>query len=156
MTTRRRATAGLALGSMFLIFLACDHGSPTEPEGAVGFQTVLAAKVAGNPANLQGREAIRDRATWQAVWAELQGGTPRPLPEVDFDREMVVLVVGPGCCGDAEIRSIVHRGGELVVSALTQNGTAVCVLGDFSVHAVRLSRFEVPVRFDLRTGTKAC
>ena len=65
----------------------------------------------------------------KAVWADLQGGTPRPLPEVDFDREMVVLVVGPGCCGDAEILSINRRGGELV-SALTQNGTALCVLGD--------------------------
>lgn len=158
MRTQLRSVAGLALGSMFLVFLACDHSSPTEPDGAVGFQTVLKATIPGPPPDFQGREAVRDQATWQAVWTELQGDNPQPqpLPAVDFNREMVVLVVGPGCCGNAEILSIAHGRSELVVGAQTQSGTALCVREDFSVHAVRLSRIEVPVRLDLRSGTKSC
>ena len=156
MATQRRATAGFVLDSMFLVFLACDS-SPTEPERSIGFQTVLKAVLPGDPTPLPDREVIHDRATWQTVWTELYGGQAPPLPQVDFDREMVVLVTGPGCCGSAEILSIDQKGGEIVVKALSQaSPNTLCILADFSVHVVRLPRIELPVRFDVRTGEKLC
>lgn len=156
MATQRRMTVGFALGSMFLVFLACDNG-PTEPERAVGFQTVLKTVLPGDLTQQPNREVIRDRAAWQAMWTGLYGGNPPSLPQVDFDSEMVVLAVGPGCCGDVEILSIDQRGGELVVKALSQaSPNTLCLLADFSVHVVRLPRFEVPVRFEVRTGERLC
>jgi len=158
MSARRFALAGLLLGSLFLAVLACDHGSPTEPGRDVSFQTVVKTTLAGLTPDLEGREVVRDRAAWQAVWSDLQGTlNSLPLPEVDFDREMVVLVLGPGCCGNAEILSISRRRGEVVVSAITQASTnTICVQADFTVHAVRFSRLDDPVRFDVRRSEKLC
>ena len=73
MTMRRCVTAGLVLGSMLSILLGCDH-SPTDPTGSVRFQTVLKATLPGDGPDLQGGETVRDRARWQALWAELSTG----------------------------------------------------------------------------------
>lgn len=153
--------SGLALASMLLVLLACDR-SPTDPGGdAVAFQTVLKTSLPGHSPNPEGREVIRDRAAWQAVWDELHAGSPRPsprpLPEIDFSREMVVVVLGPGCNGDSTITSIARERGELVVSAKTNSCTnTLCAIADFSLHAVRLPRFEGSVRFDVRGGAVLC
>jgi hypothetical protein len=154
--TTRRAMTGVALGSMLLI-LACDH-SPTEPiGGSVEFQTVLKTSLPGFLPDFQGREAVRDRATWQAVWAELHSRTPAPLPEVDFNREMVVVIVGPGCGGEVTISSIVREGGELVVNGQGRScGNTLCVLADFATHVVRLPRSEGPVRNNVRIEDVLC
>ena len=158
MTTPRRVTAGLVLGSMLVIFLACDHRTPTEPSGSeVAFQTVLKGSLAGQSPNLQGREAIRDQATWQAVWTELHSLSPQPLPEVDFNREMVVVVLGPGCTGTVEVSSIVSQRGELVVNAQAKAcSNNLCFAADFSAHVVRLPRSEAPVRLNVRSDVKLC
>ena len=154
MATHRSSLAGLALGAMSLVFLACD-GWPTDPDGSIGFQTVFEATVVGSQPNRQ--EVIRDQAAWQAVWDDLfSHQTPPPLPAIDFSREMVVLVTGPGCCGHAEILSIDLERSALEVNADLQSSSALCVQADFSVHAVRLTRFTGPVRFDVRRGEKAC
>src|SRR5262245_8063680 len=155
MTSAHRA--GLALAPMLLVLLACDH-SPTEPGGpGVGFQTVLKASLPGISPDPQRREAIRDRSAWQAAWTELHAESPAPLPEIDFSREMVVLVLGPGCNGDTTISSIAHERGALVVSAKTSacNNT-LCAIADFSLHAVRLPRFDGPVRFDVKGSAVLC
>lgn len=155
MSALRFGVAGLALGSVLLAFSACDHGSPTEPTIRVGFETVFQGTVLGF-APPDGQREVRDRATWEATWSELHRGNAPPLPEVDFSREMVVLVTGPGCCGTVEILSI-EGDGELVVKALARASTnTICVAADFSVHAVRLSRFEVPVRFSVRSESGLC
>ena len=40
------------------------------------------------------RMVVRDRATWQTVWAQATStqASPPPLPAINFSREMVVLV----------------------------------------------------------------
>lgn len=147
MGTPRLAMIGFVLGSILLVFLACDS-TPTESELSVGFQTVLKAALPGESPSLPEQEAIRDRVTWQAAWTELHHGNPPPLPEVDFGREMVILALGPGCCSEVEIFSVLHERGELVVSLRVKvSSNTVCALPDFTVHAVRLPRFEAPVRF---------
>lgn len=152
----RDTTAKLVLASMLLISLACGH-SPTELAGEVGFQTVLKTLLPGFSPDFQGREAIRDRVTWQAVWMELHGGVPQPLPEVDFSREMVVVVLGSGCNGEVTVSSIVSERGALVVNAQAKScGNTLCAIADFSVHVVRLPRFELPVRLNVRGEGVLC
>jgi hypothetical protein len=156
MRTPRLATTGFVLGSLLLVFLACDS-TTTEPEISVGFQTVLKAALPGESPSLPEQEAIRDRATWQAAWTELHHGNPPPLPEIDFSREMVILALGPGCCSEVEIFSVLHERGELVVSLrVKESSNTVCALPDFTVHAVRLPRIDDPVRFFASRGEGFC
>jgi hypothetical protein len=160
MTMRRCVTAGLVLGAMLAVLLGCDR-SPTEPSGAVGavsFQTVLKTTLPGNGPDLPGGgEVVRDRGRWQAVWMELHGGLPAPLPAIDFSREMVVLVAVPGCNGKVEISAIDREGSELVVRAQARScGDALCVIAEFGVHAVRLPRSDSPVRFAVRHDAGLC
>ncbi len=143
MNTSRRAVTGLVLGSIFLAFLGCDD-SPTDPgDFGMGFETILKGSLPGTSPNPEGQEVIRDGATWQAVWLELHGGALRPLPRVDFGREMVIVILGPGCSGDTTISAIANDGGELVVHAATDSclPLAVCSFADFSLHVVRAPRF---------------
>lgn len=160
MTTPRRAVTGLVLGSIFLAFLACNDGSPTDPRRLeiINFQTVLKGSLPGTSPDPEGQEAVRDRATWQAVWAEVHGGAPASLPEIDFDREMVVVILGPGCSGDTTISAIVRDGAELVVHAETDSCLALasCSIADFSLHMVRFPRFESPVRFNVKRRAGLC
>jgi hypothetical protein len=156
--TMRRAMAGLVLGSMLLVFLACDD-SPTDPASSpVGYQTVLKTSLRGDLPDLQGRETIRDQGTWQAVWTELYGGSPPPLPGVDFRREMVVAVVmGPSCGGEVTVSSIVREGAELVVNGQGRScENTLCAWAEFSVHVVRLPRFDGPVRFNVKVNWGLC
>jgi hypothetical protein len=147
----------LALGSLCVLLLACES-SPTEPGGPVGFETVLKATLPGYaPDHLDDQGPIRDRAAWQAAWNELHGGAAPPLPEIDFRREMVVLALGPGCCGSVEILSITLESGELVVSTLVKaSGNALCLAPDFSVHVVRLRRSGAGVRVEVRREDGLC
>ena len=156
MTIRRCVTAGLVLGSILSILLGCDH-SPTEPTGSVRFQTVLKATLPGDGPALQDGEAVRDRARWQALWTELHSELPTPLPEIDFSREMVVLVAVPGCQATVEVSAIDRGQSELVVSAQAKScGLALCAIAEFGVHAVRLPRSESPVRFAVRHDAGLC
>lgn len=154
----RRTTAGLALASMFLLFLACND-SPTEPGGSLGFQTVLKTSLPGAPPDLAGHETVRDQVAWQKVWAELHNESPAPLPAIDFRREMVVVVVGPGCNGVVTVSSIANLEGHLLVSAegeACSETLATCAILDFSVHVIRVPRSDLPVRVDMRDKGKLC
>lgn len=155
----RRTAVGLALASMFLVFLACND-SPTEPGDSIGYQTVLKTSFPGDPPNLEGREAVRDQATWEAVWGELHGlALATPPPAVDFRREMVIVVVGPGCNGTVEVTSVAALQGQLLVSAegeACSNALSLCAFADFSVHIVRVPRLNLPVRVNVTGGGKLC
>ena len=154
----RRTTVGLALASMFLLFLACND-SPTEPDSSLSFQTVLKTVLPGAPPDLAGRETVRDQATWQEVWAELHNESSAPLPAIDFRREMVVVVIGPGCNGVVTVSSITNLEGHLLVSAEGESCSetlASCAVLNFSVHVIRVPRRDVPVRVDMRDKGKLC
>ncbi len=38
------------------------------------------------------QEVIKDLSTFKSIWKQLSTQTPDPIPEIDFSREMVVLV----------------------------------------------------------------
>lgn len=155
MIPRRCITAGL-LAALLSLLLGCGQ-SPTEITGSISFETVLKASLPGNSLDLPEQETVRDRARWQAVWMDLHSGNPTPPPEVDFSREMVVLVVGPGCGGRVDISAIEREGNGLVVSGETHSCTNhICAIADFAVHVVRLPRFEGPVRFAVKRDVGLC
>ena len=147
----RRARAGIALAAMLLFAAACDD-SPTEPAGSVRFETVLKTTLGGPAPSLEGRQAIRDRGSLQAVWDELHEGPPPPLPDIAFGREMVIVALGPGCGGSVEITAIDRERLELVVRGQAKScGNTLCFREDFSVHAVRLPRSDGPVSLRIPT-----
>jgi hypothetical protein len=147
----RRARAGIALAAVLLLAAACDD-SPTEPGGPVRFDTVLKAILGGPPPDLEGRQVIRDRGAWEAVWDELHEGPPPPLPEIDFGREMAIVALGPGCGGSVEITSIGRERFELVVRGQARScSNTLCFREDFSVHLVRLARSDGPVSVRIPT-----
>jgi hypothetical protein len=154
--------ARFAFGAVSMLLLACE-GSPTSPGGSagpVGFETVVKTTILGDPPrHLLDQLPIRDRASWQAAWDDLyrSSGSRPPLPEIDFGRDIVVLALGPGCCGGVEIRSIELEREELVVRALaTASTNTLCFAGDFSVHVVRLRRVAAPVRLVVTTEEALC
>jgi hypothetical protein len=147
----------LALASMLLVFLACDR-SPTESGSLeIRFQTVLKTSLPGASPDPERQEVVRDVETWQAIWSVLHAGSDQPPPAIAFGREMVVVILGPGCGGDTTISSIEREGGELVVNAETSScNFKLCAIADFSLHIVRLPRVEVPVRFNVRRSAGFC
>lgn len=152
----RRTTVGLVLASMFLVFLACN-GSPSEPEDSIGYQTVLKSSFPGASPDLQGRETVRDQATWEEVWVELHGLALAPPPAVDFRREMVIVVIGPGCNGVVTVSSIATLQGQLLVNAEGEScSNALCGILDFSVHIVRVPRLNLPVLVNVKDRGKLC
>ena len=157
MVKRRSVIAGLALGSMLAVLVGCGGRSPTETTGSVSFQTVLKASLPGDSLDLPPEETVRDRGRWQELWAELHRGAPAPPPEIDFGREMVVMVIGPGCNGRVDISAVEREGSEWVVRAETHSCTnTICAFADFAVHAVRLPRFDGAVRFAVRRNAGLC
>ena len=155
----RRTIVGLVLASMFLVFLACN-GSPSEPGDSIGYQTVLKSSFPGAPPDLQERETVRDQATWEEVWVELHGlALAPPPPAVDFRREMVIVVVGPGCNGVVTVSSVATLQGHLLVSAegeACSDTLAVCAILDFSVHIIRVPRLNLPVLVNVKDRGKLC
>jgi hypothetical protein len=154
MAMQRCRVAGLVLGAMFPVLLACNS-SPTEPDGGLTFQTVVKAAFSGDQPDPQGNLAIRDQLSWRALWTLLYGDA-QPLPTLDFRREMIIWVPGPSCCGDVEIVSIARVGGVLVVTAEQSDATASCIGGRFSVHVVRLPRDESPLRLEHKPSGVLC
>jgi len=147
---------GLALGTILVALLGCGH-SPTELTGSVDFQTVLKDSLPGDMGQLPGEATVRDAASWQKIWMDLHHLNAPPVPAIDFSREMVILVVGPGCNGKVEITAIDRERGDLAVRAEAKScGNALCILADFAVHVVRLPRFDGPVRFMVKRDDVLC
>jgi len=136
--------------------------SPSDPGGTVPFTTLVQVAVPGQTGG-QVREAIRDAATWNRVWAELRAGAGSSLPEtapaVDFQKDMVIVAAMPtqSCVSKVTIRSI-RDGGELRVDLLEEPPAANCrcVVAQRPIQAVRLARSEAGVRFDVTATPRAC
>jgi hypothetical protein len=154
MAMQRSRVAGMVLGAMFPALLACNS-SPTEPRGEVVFRTLLQETFSGNRPDLP--LAIRDWPSLLAVWSRLSPDAAPPLPNVDFDREMVIAVAGPGCCGNVEILAITREPQELLVDARFRSASSKsCLVARFSVHLVVLARDNAPARLEKPVGEPFC
>lgn len=107
---------------------------------------------------------IRDHATWRDMWAAIWGSMvpERPLPEVDFTRDMVVVVaLGERRTGgyNVLVSSAWETEGRVTVEARTRMpGTACFVTQAFTypLDAVRVPRRDGPVTFTNRVETYDC
>ena len=146
--------------AVLALALGCDgHVIITDPDtGFLPFQTVLQSQTSGIASSRE--EVIESYGEWVAVWNEIgRGGPP---PQVDFGRDMVLLVAAgtePNGCYSIEIRDVEARFGGLRVSAdLNEPGTGcVCPQGIVRpVHAVRVERRSGGVDFNVRRVTLSC
>ena len=133
------------------------RGSPTAPDGRMGFITVAAATVPGS-AGPQIQTVVRDSASWTRTWSDLWAGRPPPEPAVDFSREMVVVVTASEICfGGVTIEAIEHSNGEFVVLyADAAPSLCLCVQPELSFHAVRLARTGAAPVFVPRVAPVLC
>jgi hypothetical protein len=148
--------AGIATAAMCL----AGCGSPTEPahDGPLSLATVAEATVA-NRASLGLRTVVRDSGRWRAVWSDLWGDAAPALPDVDFEREMVVVASASLVCfAQVRVESVESSQGVLRVG-LADSGpstTCLCAAPETTFHAARLRRVEGAVEFVARTIPPTC
>lgn len=102
------------------------------------------------------REVIRDQASWDRRWSEMQLTRMAP-PEVDFSGQMVVAVfMGQRRTGGYAIEvASVEVGAEELVITVRETSPAAGSINTQALtapyHAVRVAKTELPVRWvDLR------
>jgi hypothetical protein len=127
----------------------------------VPFETVLQTSVPGQ-AGSERREAVRDAATWAALWAELREGSGLPAepPAVDFSRDMVIAaaMATQSCVSKVTIRSITRSSDGLAVDLLEEPPApnCICITTARPIHIVKLARETGPVRFTAEQGVTSC
>lgn len=137
--------------------------SPAEPgPGPVAFETIVQRSLPGQAGGTI-REAARDQAAWEDLWARLRQGDgtlPEQPPAVDFQSDMVIVAAmeTQSCVSRVTIRGIVQGRGELVVDLLEAPPApnCVCVTSERPIHVVRLRRSPDPVRFEVVQGQTTC
>jgi hypothetical protein len=120
--------------------------------------TVARATVSNHSA--QGlRTVVRDPGRWQAVWRQLWGEAAPALPDIDFEREMVVVASAALVCfADVRIETVQEMNGGVAVG-LADSGpasTCLCAVPETTFHAARTRRVEGPAEFTVRTIPPTC
>jgi hypothetical protein len=100
------------------------------------------------------REIVRDSARWGAVWdsSSNRRDPAAPLPEIDFERSMVVLAAGPrGGTGDAVlINQVTDSGTTLQVRVTAYQKCSPLQMVTRPVHLVRVRRSQRKAVFENR------
>jgi hypothetical protein len=146
------------------LFVACDDSSPTSPQaGPIAFETVVSSSHSGYTAPV--RRTIRTHQEWAGAWQTLHVGqspTP-PLPAVDFDQAMVVLVAAgtrPNGCFAIDVTEATMRASGVVELEVTETiagtGCACTLAITQPVHAVKVPRVAGPATFVERTTERRC
>ncbi len=107
---------------------------------------------------------VRDSASWRTWWDRIVAnrGNKPPLPTVEFDREMVVLVASGRTRANGfkvSIDSVLVGNGRLVVYSTDVGPGSSCVSGSTSnqpVAVVRVPRHSEPARFVTRSVRYEC
>jgi hypothetical protein len=132
-----------------------------QPTGSIAFETLVQQSIPGQGGETV-RDAVRDEASWAALWARLREGSalPEQPPAVDFRSEMVIATAmeTQGCVSKVTIRRIVREGNRLVVDLLEAPPApnCVCITSERPLHIVRLPRVDGPVRFEIERGQTSC
>jgi hypothetical protein len=150
-------------GVLAAAYSACAAGasSPRDPGGEVVFTTLVQVAVPGQ-SGVELREAVRDAATWNQVWAGLRAGsslTETP-PAVDFQQDMVIVaaMATQSCVSKVTIRGV-HGGRDSLEVDLLEEPPAAncrCIVSQRPIHAVRLPRSAGAVRFTATVTPHAC
>ncbi len=154
---------GLALLGGVALLSGClprdEGGCPYCPGGGGHAQVIVPFEtiVRGEHSGIRDTRilAVRDMATWAALWAEhVAGQEPRPaVPAVDFVRDMVIGFFWgekPTSGYEVEIAEIVLRSDRMIVrveASVPGTGAMVPQVLTQPHHIVRLSRSDLPVEF---------
>ncbi|HUG40046.1 MAG TPA: hypothetical protein VMM12_06165 [Longimicrobiales bacterium] len=169
--SRLRAYAAAA-GAVWVVsvgFAGCARGPALpEPLGPVPETARLYYDDGGGLAD-SARLVIRGEAMWQDVWqrATAQRPAPPPLPVIDFDRDMILVVAAGRMTPEDQIRvdSVGVRrertaDGEdrdaLTVIVRTTQGCGRFASEAYPVEIVRVRRFDGPVSFVERRERAEC
>jgi len=145
-----RVTA-LALATLVLVTAACPKGAP--PTGTVTPVTSPArVYYDDSPAFRDSlRMVVRDVNTWHNVWAQATSTQPTPpaLPDIDYSREMVIVVAaGRLTPGDQiHVDSAGVRGGQFVVVVRTTVQCRPFAADAYPFEIVRVARSDKQVTF---------
>lgn len=90
------------------------------------------------------REVVRDSTRWRAIRNTLPGRNPRSEPLVNFERDMLVVAVGPpsGVGDSVVIVGITHSEQERRVRVVLYQGCHPAQLSTRPFHVVRIPRWE--------------
>jgi hypothetical protein len=154
-------STGAAAALLVLLTAACGGSAPRAP-APLGAMPIEARLLYDNGGGVRDSSAvvIRDAAALNEAWqrATSTQGTPPPVPDVDFRRDMVLLVSTGRMWPDDQLRvdsAGVRRetttdGRQEEVLAVTYTVTEGCrrINRDaYPVELVRIRRYDGPVRF---------
>jgi hypothetical protein len=145
----------------------CADASPTElvkssQSAVMPLNTVIESEQSG--IQVPQRMVIRDEATWEAVWAQLQGASTSslPMPQIDFTKNMILVATlgtkptsgytvtfGPTYETDTQVTAYVQK-----TVPGRKCGTAEMVTHPFSVAS--LPRTDLVVKFVETEEVKDC
>lgn len=166
---RRRTTPLISVLTPF-IFAACGGGGPELPPPPTPMPPPVPLYTDnGGGIRDSTRVVIRDAAALVQYWERATGpqASPPPVPSIDFDREMVVLVA----LGRATPEEEIHVDSLLVRRELNAAGDRVETLSivvrtvqgcgrfrteAFPLEIVRARKFDGPVRWDERRQQTPC
>lgn len=153
----------LTLPALFVLALftaGCDEDDfiITDPDGDVGFETVLLTQDSELDESLG--LLIDTQNEWDDVWDEIgRGGPP---PEIDFRRDDLLLVSSgsrPNGCYSIQIRRVNLRAGRLEIDADEIEPGSGCLCPDGIVRPVHVVRIRETGRrpdFDVRRIVRDC
>jgi hypothetical protein len=130
--------------SIALILPGCDNKSPTAPalpEGPVEPVPLYASQTSGLIDSQ--RSVVRTEASFQETWDEIfvDNPAPEPLPTVDFNVNMVLVVasgVQPDGCYSIAITDAFSDGTDLNVTVTETGPTAACMCTQVEVQPVEV------------------
>ena len=154
---------GLRMLLLVGLAAACGGNTATSPGASVPFDSVTHASVSGvvDPA----RRAIRSPSDWEDVWAQINSGLqPVPaLPQVDFDRETLVLAAAgrrANACYAIEITAAEMRSDGAVVLDIQETvpgSSCGCLqVETHPVHVVKLGLLSSRELFVDRSPRQSC
>jgi hypothetical protein len=111
-----------------------------------------------------GTFVMRDAVEWASIWRRIHARRHPvpPLPEVDFEREMVVVAaLGPKRTGGHTIRieRAWHDGTKVVVLVQEESPGAGCIVPQAFVSPVDIARLPAsagPVEFKVESTVRDC
>jgi len=145
-----------------VLALSCG-GSPAAPAQALQVTSVASFNTDGGAFPMETTLAIRDQATWQHLWAQLNSTRiPAPaLPSIDFTTEMlVVAAMGPKPTGGYQIaiNGATEQGGTVTVS-VTATSPGSCMVAQVLTSPVAVSKLPLrsgEVTFSIVRQVKNC
>lgn len=156
------AVRTVALPCLVVVALAgCGRGAAVQSPAPVGLFSIEERVLRGNEGGIREatQQVIRTPDQLNTIWQQATSTqrTPIPLPQVDFERKMLLLVSGGRMWDEDEVRvdSVSERripidGREqqaLLVYYTIAEGCRRNSQNSYPIEIVRVSRYSGPVRF---------